>query len=76
VTTSHEVSLFVDVHDAKALHANAMQIATSNETGMSVEQAEEMLGQQSEPDISACLRMVFDPGLSPPGTKILDSACT
>ena len=67
VTTSHEISLFVDVHDAKALHAHAMQVATAAESGMSVEQAESMLGQESEPDISECLRMIFDPGVSPPG---------
>lgn len=75
MSNTHQVSLFVDVNDAQALHAHAMKIATEPGTGMAANDAESMLGSAEEPDISACLRMVFDPGVSPPGTSILDSSC-
>lgn len=75
MSKTHQVSIFVDVHDAQALHAHAMKIATEPGSGMSTTDAESMLGSAEEPNISGCLRMVFDPGASPPGTSILDSSC-
>lgn len=75
MSKTHAVTLYVDVNDAAQLHSHAMQIATNEDMQMSIANAEDLLGTAAEPDISACLRMVFDPGQSPPGTSILDSSC-
>ena len=68
-----EVSISIEVKDEAELYEYAMR--RSIEDGLSEEAAEEMLGSKEEPDISACLRMVIDPGTSPSGTSILDSSC-
>ncbi|RIA46188.1 hypothetical protein DFR49_0721 [Hephaestia caeni] len=34
----------------------------------------ELCGPRDKPDIGECLRMIFDPGESPPGVQIEDSA--
>jgi len=35
---------------------------------------EPMCGTREDPDIGECLRMIFDPGESPPGIQIEDSS--
>ncbi len=73
--TSHTVEIYVDVHDARALHQHAVALATSGENALSPEAAHDMLGSPDEPNIGDCLRWVFDPGESPPGASIQDSSC-
>lgn len=75
MSTTFQVSLFVNVTDATALHTHAMQIATAQDTQLTVDDAVSQLGTAEEPDITACLKMVLDPGQSPPGTSILDATC-
>lgn len=76
MSKTYEVSIFVQVRDAAELHAHAMDLATTGQGSLSKEEAESMLGTQAEPDVRACLRWVFDPGQSPPGTSIEDSVCS
>lgn len=68
--TSYAVTIALEVYDPQALYRSAWDSATSGLGGMSPEQATELLGTEQEPDVSACLVMVLDPGISPPGTSI------
>lgn len=71
--TSHTVSLYVTVHDEQLLWdaARARYVDDAEDDGA----AEIMLGTRDEPDVSGCLRMLADPGVSWPGTQIEDSSC-
>lgn len=75
MSTPYSLTLHLSVHDAAALHAHALEAATSGDGAMSAEQAVEFLGTSEEPDVGGCLRMIFDPGISPPGVSILGSTC-
>jgi hypothetical protein len=68
---NHECSIYVRVFDAEALYQAAM--AKMEQDG--IEDAEESLRPNGEIDTAKCLQMLLDPGESPPGCQILDSAC-
>lgn len=69
----YRVTLYVAMDDAEALHAEAVRRA--KEDGLHQDSIDEMLGTKDNISISDCLRYVFDPGTSPPGTQIQDSSC-
>jgi hypothetical protein len=67
------IRIDVEVVDAKALYLRAVNRMLLD--GQNAEQIGEQLGYINEPDISACVQMVFDPGNSPEGTSIVSSTC-
>lgn len=71
--TAYEVTLFVHVEDLPALRAEAERIYRENVTNVTDEDIAELLDLDGKPDPAACLRMVLDPGISPPGISIQDS---
>jgi hypothetical protein len=73
LTTSHQVTIYVDVNDQDALFAAAM--ARAKEDGLEESDAQENLKPDGEVHIGNCLRMLLDPGVSPPGCSIEDSSC-
>lgn len=75
MSVPYTVSIFLNVTDAQALHAHALAKATTGQSALSDEEAINMLGTSDEPSVSDCLRFILDPGISPPGTSILDSSC-
>jgi hypothetical protein len=68
---SWQVTLYVTVTDPAALHRAAL--ARYKQEGGDDEGAEDFIGTAAEPDISGCLRMLLDPGMSPDGININDS---
>lgn len=71
---TYEVNILTRVTDEEQLFKTAANQASS--TGMTVEQIGEMLRTpDNKVNVSACLRIVLDPGASPPGCEILDSTC-
>lgn len=71
---TYAVSLYVRVRDKKELFKTAS--AQAKKDGMSDAEIKEMLkDSDNKIDVSACLRMIFDPGTSPAGCEILDSSC-
>lgn len=75
MTTTYTVSIHLTVTDRQALHAHAMTQATTGDGALNKEEALRMLGTSDEPSVSDCLCFILDPGMSPPGTSILDSSC-
>lgn len=75
MSTPYSVTLNLTVDDAKALHAHAVEVMTAGDSGVTVEEAHEILGGPDEPCVQTCLQMVFGPDVSPPGVSILDSTC-
>lgn len=69
---SARVSICVDIFDPQEMWRHAY--ATYEEQNGTADQGdfEEMCGTEEEPDIGACLQMIFDPGMSPPGIQIED----
>ena len=63
-----EVSVYLRVHDPKRFVAAAQYRAV--EEGVDPDDA---VDTYNEDDLGACARMLFDPGVSPPGCEILDS---
>lgn len=63
--TAWQVTLYVNVDDPRALRAAALAANPGQAR---------LLGRKSRPDVGACLRMLFDPGTSPDGCRILDSS--
>lgn len=86
--TSASVTLYVEVLDAQAMwdHAhNAYALAhldhKIHDEAQPTRLASELLaefvslcGTREQPDTGDCLRMIFDPGESPPGILIEDSS--
>jgi len=70
--TAWQVTLHVSVNDPQALHAAAFAQATGSDS-LTRREAFEILGTKRRPDVSACLRWLFDPGTSPDGCEIVDS---
>jgi hypothetical protein len=68
------VTLHVEVFDAKELWQHAY--GTYEEQNGTADQGdfEEMYGTEDDPDIGECIRMIFDPGESPPCLQIEDSS--
>jgi hypothetical protein len=69
--TGASVTLHVEVFDEQAMwdHAKSVYEQTNISSGF-----EELCGTREEPDVTECLRMIFDPGESPPGVQINDSS--
>lgn len=74
--TFAHVTLYVEVCDEQAMWRRAY--GTYEESNGTADQGdfEDICGTEQEPDIAECLRMIFDPGDSPPGIQIHDSAAT
>lgn len=74
----HDVTISVRVYDRKALLAAALQHALTVDKLDEVS-ARQLLTDTDEDsdgvDVSACLRMLLDPGVSPDGCDIQDSSC-
>ena len=71
MSTTYKFSMYVQVSDEQSLHDAAYTRGLAE--GVAEESIYDMLGTRDEPDVSSCLRMMFDPGESPSGTEILDS---
>lgn len=82
------VTLHVDVFDPQAMWDHAFRTYALSHLTYKIHDdaqptrlADELLaefvalcGARDEPDIGDCLRMIFDPGESPPGISIEDSS--
>lgn len=71
--TAYEVTIFVHVEDLPALRAEAERIYRKDVAEATSEDAADVLDLDGKPDPDACLRMLFDPGVSPPGVSIQGS---
>lgn len=69
---SYEITLHVRVYDPSALHAAALAHAIKVDE-MDETHARSLIGPADEPDVSACLTILFDPGVSPDGCTIQGS---
>lgn len=69
----HAVTIYVSVDDAEQLYEEAVRRAKAD--GLAQASIDSMLGTKEEISINDCLRYIFDPGTSPPGTSIQDSSC-
>lgn len=69
--THASVTLHVEVTDEQELwdHAKAVYEQSGLNSGF-----EELCGERKYPKVEECLRMIFDPGESPPGVQINDSS--
>lgn len=73
------VTLHVEIFDAQAMWDHALTDYQENHFGCDEKAEEEfvgMCGTRDNPDLGECLRMIFDPGESPPGISIQDSAAS
>jgi hypothetical protein len=76
-----EVTIYVEVDDERELWQAARDHFCADRAPRTVpeDELDEMFGDgkdEEEPyDVSACLRQLADPGVSWPGTTILDSSC-
>lgn len=82
------VTLHVEIYDPPTLWDHAHRIYAlshldhkvfdqANPTALAAGLLDEfvsMCGTRNEPDLGECLRMIFDPGESPPGVQIEDSS--
>lgn len=72
----HDLTISVRVYDRAALLAAAMKHAQEVD-GLSEADAAELLKDTDEDgdgvNVSACLQMIFDPGVSPDGCDIQES---
>lgn len=60
-TTAHLITIHVRVDDPQALHAAALAHCTDRD-GLRPQDAIDLIGERKDPDISACLIALFDPG--------------
>lgn len=67
------VTISVTVHDKERLYKSALAHAM-DEDGLGQEDADALLKPDGEISVSDCLIMLFDPGTSPDGCQIEDSA--
>ncbi|SHG88359.1 hypothetical protein [Bradyrhizobium erythrophlei] len=72
MTTTAEVSIFVTIDNEVALIGAARQRYLDENPNETDEDASNIV---PDGDVSAALRMLFDPGVSPDGCTILDSEC-
>lgn len=70
--TTHQVSIYVEVSHRQALYKAALARAMAD--GLDKKDAESNLKSFGSIDVHKCLIMLFDPGTSPDGCKILDTA--
>lgn len=73
IANCYELSLSIEVFDKNALATAAL--ISMIENGSDRDEAKEQLGIGGEIDVQNCLRQLLDPGMPPPGCKILDSTC-
>lgn len=71
MTSDVSVTIDVRVHNPEELWAAAMAHLTG--AGIDTDDAESALGTKTEIDEGACLRILLDPGESPPGCTIEES---
>lgn len=69
--TTYNVTICVEVNDERELFIAAMESATNN--GASYSDALDMFKPDDEIGVHACLIMMADPGMSWPGTSILET---
>lgn len=65
------VTIEVTVHDEVQLWRAALAHMTGS--GIDMDDAQSALGTEDAIDVGACLRMLLDPGESPPGCTIEES---
>lgn len=75
--TTYKFCIEIEVTDVAELGATALRRLFVID-GMPIDEANEMIypdgtGPGIGPDIEACLAAIFDPGLSPSGTRIFGS---
>jgi len=82
------VTLHVEIFDPKAMWDHAFGVYSGAQLGYKLHDPDDptrlgnelhdefvaMCGKRDDPDIAECLRMIFDPGESPPGVQIEDSS--
>lgn len=75
-SSTFAVTIDVTVYDEKALFKAALEryCEDNDRCATSEEDAFDLLKPGGDIDISACLQMLFDPGLSPPGCEIEQSS--
>ena len=71
--TNANVTIYVTVYDEQALWKHAYAKMESDTGTQDQGYVEEVLGTLTEPNVGACLQMIFDPGESPPGVCIIES---
>lgn len=69
---SASVTLYVDVFDSQEMWRSAFAAFEASSGTADQSDFEEMCGTEEQPDICACLQLIFDPGESPAGTQIED----
>lgn len=69
--TPASVTIYVEVTDEQDLWDHAKEVYERSNLSSGFE---ELCGTREEPLVEECLRMVFDPGESPPGVQINDSS--
>jgi hypothetical protein len=78
MATPYTITIDVDVHDERELfEAAAERYREENADRASADieaEIEDFLGTATEPKVSACLVQLADPGMSWPGTSILNSS--
>lgn len=67
-----ELSLYLRVHDTLALAHAAARRAVED---AAYDTEEDYLSENPVEDIGTHIRMLLDPGITPEGLEILDSAC-
>jgi hypothetical protein len=70
--TTAEVSIYVEVRDVPELIKAARQRVIDDGLAGDMETASEIV---ADDDVSCALRIILDPGESPPGCNILDCNC-
>ena len=69
----YEVSMSVNVVNESDLLDSAIRTLVKSD-GLTEEQAKELLIEDGEIDVSNCLKAVVDPGVSWPGTSIIETS--
>lgn len=69
---SWAVTIYVEARTPEALWEAACSSFIDENPGSAIDP--DMFGTREEPDVANCLRQMADPGVSWPGTKILDSS--
>lgn len=66
-------TLHGEVQDVERLYSAALEQSTKD--GMNKDEADEMLTTDGDINVTACIRTLLDPGVSPDGLSIDDSDC-
>lgn len=71
--STYQITIEVRVHDAEALYEAAFKHATVVDGHDATSATAFLTLDGTKVDEAACITMIFDPGMSPPGTKIIES---